>query len=180
LESLRRQLEAEARSEGVTPLARDFYTRVSEYSQQLRRSGGSGNSELTERLLSRQRELIRGMVRDLLETRTHKASKRNGFGQLLPEERYVCQAQRKFHRRFESFVEALSDGRPSYIEMAHRRESTSSLTVRFTKHVDELVGLNLRHYGPFEVDDLASIPAADAAVLIAAGSAVEVLVRDDI
>jgi DNA replication factor GINS len=98
---------------------------------------------------------------------------------LLPEERYVCLAQAKFRRRFDSFVEAVSSGQPSFIELAHRSESERSVTIRFTKHVNELVGLDLRRYGPFEPEDVASIPAASADILIAGGDAVEVYTRDE-
>jgi hypothetical protein len=46
--------------------------------------------------------------------------------------------------------------------------------------VNELVGFDMRRYGPFEVDDVASIPAASADVLIAGGDAVEIVTRDNV
>jgi len=179
LESLKRHLEAEGQSKGILPLPVDFYRKVSEYSQKMRRLAGSGNSEVAVRLLSRQTDMIRGMSKELLEVRAKKAFEQNSLSQLLPEERYVCFARAKFNRRFETFIEALSSGQPSFIELAQRNETLRNVTVRFTKHVDELVGLDLRHYGPFEAEDLASIPAANAGVLVAAGDAVEVFSRND-
>ena len=38
----------------------------------------------------------------------------------------------------------------------------------------------MRKYGPFVVDDVASIPAASADILIAAGDAIEIYTRDDV
>jgi DNA replication factor GINS len=123
--------------------------------------------------------MIGSMTRDLLALRAKKANQQNALLQLLPEERFVCSAQQVFQRRFDTFVEAVSTGQPSFIEHAHRTESGRSITVRFARRVGELVGFDLRRYGPFEVDDVASIPAASADVLIAGGDAVEVHTREE-
>jgi Gins51-like protein len=45
------------------------------------------------------------------------------------------------------------------------------------KHTNEIVGGDMRRYGPFEANDVASIPASDAAILVAGGEAVEVRIR---
>ena len=179
LEYLRRQLDSELQSESLVPLPSDFYSKLASYSQQLRRAANSGASEAAVRLTDVQTSMIESMARDLLALRVRKATKQNSVLQLLPEERYVCLAQSKFQRRFDSFVDALSTGKPSYVELAHRTETERNVTIRFTKHVNELVGLDLRRYGPFEPEDVASIPAASADILIAGGDAVEVHTRDE-
>ena len=179
LEHLKRQLDSEIQSPSLVPLATDFYSRIAVHSQKLRRSAGSGSSEAATRLIAVQTGMIASMSRDLLTLRAKKAMRLDATLQLLPEEKYVCAAQSKFNRRFDSLVQALSAGQPSFIEFAHRSESGRSITVKFTKHVDELVGFDLRRYGPFESDDIASIPAASADILIAAGDAVEIYTREE-
>ena len=87
--------------------------------------------------------------------------------QLLPEERYVVAVRDIFWRRFDSFVDAISEGKPSFIEFAHRNESMKNMVIRFTRHTNEIVGGEMRRYGPFEENDVVSIPASDAAVLVA-------------
>jgi DNA replication factor GINS len=121
--------------------------------------------------------MIESMTRRLFGLRVRKATVGNAFLQLLPEERYVCSTQQSFQRRLDAFIEALSAGKPSFIEFAHRSESARNMIVRFVKHTNELVGVDLRRYGPFEEGDVASIPAANAAILIAGGDAVEIYVR---
>jgi DNA replication factor GINS len=177
IEFVKRHLDSEARSEELQRLPSDFYSRVSQYSQKLKRSAGSENSEAATRLISRQTAMIESMTRRLLGLRAEKAATENSFLQLLPEERYVCLAQRNFQRHFVDFIEAVSSGKPSFIEFAHRSESERNMTVRFVNHTDEFVGTDLRRYGPFEANDVASLPAASAAVLIARGDAVEVYSR---
>lgn len=180
LEYLRRRLDSESQSESLLPLPNDFYSRLSTYSQRLKRSAGSGSSEVSVRLVATQAKMVESMVSQLLKLRTKKAMKQNTLLQLLPEERYLCSAEAKFQRRFQTLVDAVSFGQPSFVEFAHMSESQRNVTVRFVKHVNELVGLDMRHYGPFEADDVASIPAASADILIAGGDALEVYTRDDV
>jgi len=179
LEYLKRHLDLELQSTVLLPIPDDFYSKISTYSQKLKRSSGSGNSEASISLIARQANMIDSMARQLLALRTRKATDQAAFLQLLPEERYVCSAQRKFQRRFDTFLEAVSGGQPSFIEFAHRSESGRSVTVRFTKHVNEIVGLDAKRYGPFEADDVASIPSASADILVAGGDAVEVYTREE-
>jgi DNA replication initiation complex subunit (GINS family) len=180
LEYLRRRLDSETQSESLLPLPSDFYSSISAYSQKLKRSAGSGASEVSVRLIAAQTKMIESMVRQLLKQRTKKAMQQNALLQLLPEERYVCSAEQKFQRRFQTLVEAVAGGQPSFVEFANLSESQRNVTVRFVKHVNELVGLDMRHYGPFEENDVASIPAASADILIAGGDAVEITTRDDV
>jgi DNA replication factor GINS len=180
LEYLKRQLESETQSDALVPLPNDFYSSLSAYCQKLKRSASSGVSEVSQRLIVTQSKMIESMVSQLLKLRTRKAMQQNALIQLLPEERYVCSAEQKFQKRFQTMVEAVSGGQPSFVEFAHQTESQRNVTVRFTKHVNELVGLDMRRYGPFEVDDVASIPAASADILIAGGDALEVHTRDEI
>ena len=179
IEYLKKRLDSEAQSEGLIPLPGDFYARISAYSQRLKRSAASGASEMSTKLTAAQARMLESMVRQLLKLRMKKAIQQNAILQLLPEERYVCSAEQRYLKRLETLVDAVSWGRPSFVEFAHLSESKRNVTVRFLKHVNELVGLDLRHYGPFDVEDVASIPAANADILIAGGDAVEIYTRDE-
>lgn len=180
LEYLKRRLDSESQSEPLLPLPSDFYSSLSAYSQKLKRSAGAGASEVSVHLIAAQGRMIESMVKQLLRLRTSKAMQQGALLQLLPEERYVCSAEQKFQRRFQILVDAIASGQPSFVEFAHLTESQRNVTVRFVKHVNELVGLDMRHYGPFEAEDVASIPAASADILITGGDAIEVYTRDDV
>jgi DNA replication initiation complex subunit (GINS family) len=179
LEYLKKALDSEMRVATLLQLSSDFYSKISIYSQKLRRSAGSSASEVANQLIAKQAGMIDSMVRQLMVVRAKKATQQHVMLQLLPEERYVCSAQLRFQRRFEAFVEAVSAGQPAFIEFAHKSEAERSISVKFTKYVDELVGLDMRHYGPFEPEDVASLPAANADILIAGGNAVEIYTRDE-
>jgi DNA replication factor GINS len=177
LESLKRYIDAEEQSEKLLQLPSDLYTTVAAYAQLLKRTSSSASSELANRLISKQSEILGSMVRDLVQTRMSKAVSQKATSQLLPEERYVCSMESSYARNLDAFIEAVASGQPSAVEVARKNELGRSTTVRFLKHVDELVGLDLRKYGPFAAEDLALIPAANADLLVANGEAVEVTPR---
>lgn len=179
LEYLKRNLDAESEALDLVPLPRDFYSKLATFSQRLKRSSGFGTSEISARLVAAQTRTIESMTRSILELRIAKATRLNGVHNLLPEERHIFSARQNFSRRFEALVAAVAGGHPASVEVAHHIESERRVTLRFSKHVDELVGLDLKHYGPFEADDVASIPAESAEILITGGSAVAVYTSDD-
>jgi len=174
IEFLKRQLEGEDQSEEPLQLPSDTYTKIATYAQSLRRVAGSNNSEITTSLIERQMELIEGMVRRLLGVRIRKATSQGATQLLLPEERYVCSLAMEFGRRKEEFVSAVVNGQPSFISMAYENELGRGVTVRFLKSVEEIIGFDLKRYGPFEPQDLAVLPSADADILAANGEAVVV------
>ena len=177
LDSLKKSLDAEEQSEKLLQLPDDFYTNMAAYAQLLKRTSSSSGSELTNKLIAKQSELLGAMVRDLVRVRMSKASSQKAIAQLLPEERYVCSMEKRYASNLESFVQAIASGQPSTVDANRKSALSRSTTVRFLKHVDELVGLDLRKYGPYEPEDLALIPAANADLLVANGEAVEVTPR---
>lgn len=179
LEYLQRHLDLEEESEKLLPLQAEFYSRIASYTRDLRRTIASANSEVTNRLISRQLGLIDGMVRRFVTLRMRKAVSQSAIPQLLPEERHVCSIEADFRLQVETFVESVSAGRLSFLETAHHDEMGRSTVVRFTKDVTEIVGLDMRRYGPFKPNDLASVPAANAEIFVANGEAVTVSARKD-
>ena len=177
IEYLRGHLDEEEQSEKLTAMPADLYSVVATYAQLLKRTSGSGNSEVANRLVARQVSMLDSMVRRLLETRAKKALAQKAISQLLPEERYAVSAGEDYSTRMREFADSVSSGQPTAIELARKSEMSRSATVKFLKHVNELVGPDMRRYGPFEPEDLASIPAASADVLVASGEAVEIRPR---
>ena len=55
---------------------------------------------------------------------------------------------------------------------------TKKIVVRFLKEVDEIVGVDLERYGPFEVEDIATVPYENAQALIAKNAATKVHLED--
>jgi DNA replication initiation complex subunit (GINS family) len=136
-------------------------------------------------LAKKQLWLMEGMIRRLLHLRLAKAAKEEATApqadesarparNLLPEERYVNDVLQQLAKKEERFVKAVVDGQPSFFTLVQRRETQRMTTVRISKHVGEIIGADLKRYGPFEVNDVARLPVGNAQVMVASKQAVPV------
>ncbi|MDA4131672.1 MAG: hypothetical protein OK454_00905, partial [Thaumarchaeota archaeon] len=157
--------------------------KLSNYAQKLRATTGSSNEDAPGRLARKQLWLMEVMTRRLLQIRLAKAEKAatHEEGQparssrsLLPEERYIDDMLRQLSKKEERFLKAVVDGQSSFFTLVQRRETQRMTTVRISKRVGEIMGADLKKYGPFEVNDVARIPMGNAQVMVASKQAVSV------
>jgi DNA replication initiation complex subunit (GINS family) len=185
IEMLRQTLESEEASEALTTLPAETYIKLAGYAQKLRATTGSGHDDVPGRLAKKQLWLMEGMTRRLLQLRLAKAAKNNATTQqddqsprpsrnLLPEERYVNDVLQQLAKKEERFVKAVVDGQPSFFTLVQRRETQRMTTVRISKRLGEIIGADLKKYGPFEVNDVARLPIGNARVMVASKQAVPV------
>jgi DNA replication initiation complex subunit (GINS family) len=182
VERLRQVLESEEASEELTAIPADTYVRLSTYAQKLRATIGSGNDDVPGRLARKQLWLIEAMTKRLVEVRLSKARKATREdGQaarpsknLLPEERHIDDLLQQSVKKEERFLKAVVDGQPSFFTLVQRRETQRMTTVRISKRVGEIMGADLKRYGPFEVNDVARIPMGNAQVMVASSQAVPI------
>jgi DNA replication initiation complex subunit (GINS family) len=184
IERLKQVLESEETSDELTAIPADTYVRLSNYAQKLRATTGSSNEDAPGRLARKQLWLMEVMTRRLLQIRLTKAEKvatHGGEGQqarssksLLPEERYIDDMLRQLAKKEERFLRAVVDGQSSFFTLVQRRETQRMTTVRISKRVGEIMGSDLKKYGPFEVNDVARIPMGNAQVMVASKQAVSV------
>jgi DNA replication initiation complex subunit (GINS family) len=183
IERLKQVLESEEASEELTTIPPDTYVRLSNYAQKLRATTGSGGEDAPGRLARKQLWLMEVMTRRLLQVRLAKAEKeaaheegqaRSSKSLLLPEERYIDDMLRQLAKKEERFLKAVVDGQSSFFTLVQRRETQRMTTVRISKRVGEIIGADLKRYGPFEVNDVARIPMGNAQVMVAGKQAVPI------
>ena len=187
VERLRQLLESEEASDTLTALEADTYVKLANYAQRLRGTAASGDQDASGRLGRKQLWLIEVMTRRLLQLRLAKAEKEAATREadqtqrtsrnLLPEERYIDDVLRQLAKKEDRFVKAVADGQPSFFALVQRRETQRMTTVRISKRVGEIIGADLKRYGPFEVNDVARLPVGNAQVMVASRQAV--LVSND-
>lgn len=171
LGSLKRYLEAEEQSEKVVKIPADTYSKLAAHMQNLRRISNSNGDDLASRLIRKQTRILQGMVSQLLQLRLQKAMNAETTNNLLPEEKYVHGLHTEFKRRQDRFINAIVSGYPSFFTIAYKDEMSRKVTVRFLRNVGEIVGFDLKRYGPFKVHDLAVLPTGNAEALVANGDA---------
>lgn len=178
LELLKRYLDVETSTDRIGKLPDDLYSRLAAYCQNLRRTTSANGDDLSSRLIKKQITLLEAMVNQLLKTRMEKVISGAATSDLLPEEKHVSSLYIEFRKRQQRFIGAIVNGQPSFFAMAHRNEMSKQVTVRFSKSIGEVIGFDLKRYGPFKVHDIALVPSANADVFVANGEAILVSERE--
>jgi DNA replication factor GINS len=177
--------QREIENSAIQPLPADFYKRVSRYVQQIKtetQTPDKGN--LKASLMEQEYLYVNRMIKELLRTRYKKLLKTVKGGQkLLPdiltsEETEFLTGLLPFAEAYSNFAKSLLQGKTpkSVITPAEPKEITAEVqhkrvTLRFVKAIPAIVGSDMKTYGPFLAEDVASVPADNAKILVKQGLA---------
>ncbi len=164
-------------------LTSDFYARLAEYLRHIKEEAKMQDSAATVRtkLLDKEGENATKMVRELTEVRFRKIGKLIVSGHQIPLD-FLAAEERKFvggvapsADALKKFSETLTEGKLASIEIEAQPIEMSiprtRMTLRFLKPVPAIVGIDMKTYGPFQVEDVASVPSENARVLVKQGYA---------
>ncbi|MCX8152897.1 MAG: hypothetical protein N3E52_00510 [Candidatus Bathyarchaeota archaeon] len=168
----------EAESKALGSLPADFYARVTRYLQKIREESRMlDKKSVKATLLEHELQHARRMVKALVWLRYRKLlliiSKKQKVPaeSLTPEETKLWTHFSAFAEEYQKFAERLLRGQFSTDKtpIPHKR-----VILRFLKDIPAIIGSDMKTYGPFLVEDIASVPAENAKILIKQGFAVPV------
>lgn len=169
--------KAEKTSEKSQPLPSDFYQRAAGYLQGLEDdSAASDTRTIQGRLLVDEKEMARRLLEELKQTRLHKIVKAVRDNSTistndLTEEERTLVAQ--FNESLASFKE-----QDKTVQSVSPPEGLTELSVvRFLNDIPEIVGVDLKIYGPYKKEDVGSLPNQNVQALIKQGLAKEIDVK---
>ncbi len=119
--------------------------------------------------------LVGDIAKALLNARLDKIRNADSvnYTNLTDEERFIAQAEKEMHQRFELVLSATINGRVKVLESMALRARTKQVLVRFVKPAQAITGADSTRYGPFEEEDVAVLPFENARTLIEQGIASE-------
>lgn len=170
------QQEIEGAELGRLPA--DFYVRVADYVRRIKEETRMlDRKSVKAGLLERELQNVKRMLRELVWARYKKLVKVVGEGQKMPsdllavEEAEICAGYVSFAETYQKFAQNLLQGQvvKANIAKAHKR-----VALRFVKAIPAVIGADMKAYGPFMVEDVASLPVENAKVLVKQGLAVAV------
>lgn len=97
---------------------------------------------------------------------------------LLDEEKFVLDSAEERDERQDIVLSATLSGRSKLLESISEKHKTSKVVVRFIKDVEAMIGVDMEMYGPFKMDDIATIPHENAQALISENVVVRVRSED--
>jgi len=134
-------------------------------------------------LLDQEAKNVALMLEELLWARYKKLLETISQNQKLPlesltvEEAKMCESFAAFSSAYQKFTADLLQGQTSQTaahpvaeteaEVGHKR-----VILRFTKNIPAIMGTDMKSYGPFLAEDVASLPVENAKVLVKQGLAV--------
>lgn len=163
----------------------DFYSKISNYLRHLKEENRLDQKSIKMKLLEHEAENVKFMLDELLELRYRKIIKNISRNQKVPfelltvEEKKMGETFSTFSSSYKKFREDLKQGfleesppmkvviAPSPTAGAQKR-----VTVRFAKNIPAIMGADMKSYGPFNAEDVASLPALNAQILVKQGLAV--------
>ena len=153
----------ELESSELEKLPPDFYSRVTDYLRKLREESRMLDKKTVKaRLLKSEMRNVKRMLRELIRTRYKKLIRKMAKGEkvsldvLTVEEQKIYTGASPLAEAYQSFVENLLRG--NVLKMGVGREHKRAV-LRFLRDVPAIIGADIKTYGPFKAEDVASLPA---------------------
>ncbi|XES76559.1 MAG: hypothetical protein ACBZ72_10290 [Candidatus Bathyarchaeia archaeon] len=180
------RLEIENAELGSLPS--DFYSRVADYLRQIKEENHVQEQKtLKTKLLEREKTNVTKMTGELIAARYRKLAKMIVAGKTPPmdclalEEQQLCTGIVPSAEAFARFAAGLLEGKLFVLNVQAPTEAASEppivhkrVTLRFLKPVPSIIGSDMKSYGPFLVEDVASVPIENAKILVKQGLAKQI------
>lgn len=154
----------------------DFYARIADYLKHIAAENKSlDNKSVKVSLLEHESQNVRRMLEELIWARYDKLIKTIAQSQKLPSEQLPVEEAKmyeifiSFSDAYQKFAKNILQGQSeqAVVQAGHKR-----LALRFSKDIPAIIGADMKTYGPFKVEDVASLPVENAKILIKQGLAV--------
>lgn len=167
--------EQEIGKDELTKIPSDFYVRVADYIRRLKEEGRMLDKRTVKaNLLRKEMQNAKRMTLMLIQVRYTKIVKKtermeNVSPELLTsEEQEICTKISALSEKFRGLLDDILKGsapKASFVQR-HRRA-----ILLFLKESPPVIGSDMKTYGPFEIEDLASLPVENANIMVNQGSA---------
>jgi len=162
-------------------IAKDFYAMLADYMKRIREESRMLDEKTVKgKLLEREHKNIKKMTEELIRLRYRKALRKAIAGKTLPKE-FLTEEEAKLQgeilplaEAYQAFKEDVLRGRVSTMK---RKEESQRMLVRFLREIPAVIGSDMKTYGPFKSEDVATLPVENARALIKQGVVVEVEVK---
>jgi DNA replication initiation complex subunit (GINS family) len=175
-------------------LSPDFYAKIAIYLNRVAEENKPQEKKTVKTgLLEHEAKNAKRMLEELLRLRYEKLIELITQRQRIPSELLTAE-EAKISENFVAFSDAyqklaknLLQGQQTRLEQTAKVEVQAApaiaslspaapkrLTLRFVKAIPAIIGTDMKSYGPFKVEDVGSLPADNAKILVKQGLAVQV------
>ena len=167
----------ETENDSLLEIKPNFYRNLSDFIGNLRKQEFDG---VENKIKYTMIEMATELTSLLIHIRLEKISNPDNFdiSHLLDEEKFILDSHEEQNERIEMILSATISGKSKFLESLAENHKIKKVVIRFLSDVDEIIGADLERYGPFKVEDIATIPYENAQALIAKKIAIKVRWED--
>jgi len=162
-------------------LEKKFYAKLSQHIKTQREELEMIDEKtLRGRLITKEGNNIRKLLTGLVECRRYKIFKGVIEGKQIPSEFLTTEEERVYDKALsakeevDKILKTTLQGSVLKINNIVMSEQPKKILIRFLQAIPAIVGSDMQAYGPFKIEDIASIPLDNANILIKRGIAVAV------
>ncbi|MEZ7988934.1 MAG: DNA replication complex subunit Gins51 [Nitrosopumilus sp.] len=177
INSLHHTVLLETENDSLLEIKPNFYRNLSDFIGNLRKQEFDGvENKIKDTMI----EMATELTSLLIHIRLEKISNSDNFdiSHLLDEEKFILDSHEEQNERIEMILSATISGKSKFLESLAENHKIKKVVIRFLSDVDEIIGADLERYGPFKVEDIATIPYENAQALIAKKIATKVRWED--
>ena len=173
LKDIYRMLKREIETGPIQQIEADTFQKIAAALGSLK---GQGYDGIEAKVRDRLTDLLATSARLLIEARLYKlhSGETIDYSKLTDEEKYALDGMSESAARIDEIVSATLKGRVKVLESISLRVRSKQVLVRFLKPIESFVGVDMNKYGPFQQEDVASLPLENARSLVESGVAVHV------
>jgi DNA replication initiation complex subunit (GINS family) len=157
----------------------DFYARAADYLRRIKEESRMLDKKTVKAgLLEHELKRVKCMLQELVWTRYRKLVALISENQKLPsgllavEEAAMWAGFLSFAEAYQKFAEKLLRGQVlSQALNVGVKKARKRVALRFLKAIPAVIGADMKTYGPFMVEDVASVPLENAKILVKQGLA---------
>jgi DNA replication factor GINS len=156
-------------------LPSNFYSNITDYLRRLKEEGRMLDKKTAKAtLLKNEMQNVKRMLRELVQTRYRKLVKKAAEGHKGPLDSLTVEEEKTYAgvlplaEAHQKFGKSLLQGRILQVKVERERKRT---VLRFLRDIPAIIGADMETYGPFNAEDLASLPVENANVLVKQGLA---------
>jgi DNA replication factor GINS len=164
----------------VQTLPKDFFSKLAQYVKKLKEESRMLDEKSTRaRLLLQEAKNTKKLSEELIRLRYEKMVKKTMAGEQIAKEALTVEEEKLYGEiassieSYQNFLKGVLSGNSSAVKV-EAKEKPKKRVLRFLREVPSIIGADMKPYGPFKPEDIASVPVENAKMLVKQGLAVEI------
>jgi len=172
----------ERESVEIQMLPKDFYVRLADYVRKMREESRMLDKKTTRaKLMEREFKNVKALIKKLLQLRYKKSLDMVKAGKTVPKE-HLTEEEEPLYAEIqplaESYQALFKEISRGHLPSKKMKKKAKGMVVRFLKEVPAIIGADMKTYGPFKPEDIATLPVENAKALIKQEVAMEIEIKE--